>query len=62
MEEVTIIGVELAKNVLQVHEAAAKGSVLFRKKFCRLFKTIAINWLRSVIFSSCFWYPSFFRC
>jgi hypothetical protein len=32
MQEVAIIGVDLAKNVFQVHEAAAKGSVLFRKK------------------------------
>jgi len=32
MEEVTIIGDELAQNAFQVHEAAAKGCVLFRKK------------------------------
>jgi hypothetical protein len=32
MGEVTIIGVDLAKNVFQVHGAAADGSVLFRKK------------------------------
>jgi hypothetical protein len=31
MEEVTIIGVDLAKNVFQVHGATADGSVLFRK-------------------------------
>jgi hypothetical protein len=32
MGETTIIGVDLAKNVFQVHGAAADGSVLFRKK------------------------------
>ena len=35
MGEVTIIGVDLAKNVFQVHGAAADGSVLFRKKLSR---------------------------
>jgi len=35
MEEVSIIGVDLAKNVFQVHGAAADGSVLFRKKLSR---------------------------
>jgi transposase len=32
MKEVTIIGVDLAKNVFQLHGAAADGSVMFRKK------------------------------
>ena len=32
----TIIGVDLAKNVFQVHGAAADGSVEFRKKLSRL--------------------------
>ena len=32
MENVTIIGVDLAKNVFQVHGATADGSVAFRKK------------------------------
>lgn len=36
MKEVSIIGVDLAKNVFHVHGAAADGSVLFRKKFSRL--------------------------
>jgi len=36
MEEVSIIGVDLAKNVFQLHGAAADGSVLFRKKLTRL--------------------------
>jgi N-methylhydantoinase B len=36
MEEVTIIGVDLAKNVFQVHGAAADGSVVYRKKLSRL--------------------------
>ncbi|MUT24786.1 IS110 family transposase [Mesorhizobium japonicum] len=35
MEEVTIIGVDLAKNVFQLHGAAADGSVVFRKKLMR---------------------------
>ncbi len=35
MKEVTIIGVDLAKNVFQVHGAAADGSVVFRKKLSR---------------------------
>ena len=35
MGEVTIIGIDLAKNVFQVHGAAADGSVLFRKKLSR---------------------------
>lgn len=35
MGEVTIIGVDLAKNVFQVHGAAADGSVVFRKKLSR---------------------------
>ena len=30
MGEVTIIGIDLAKNVFQVHGAAADGSVVFR--------------------------------
>ena len=34
-EEVTIIGVDLAKNVFQLHGAAADGSVGFRKKLLR---------------------------
>jgi transposase len=36
MGEATIIGIDLAKNVFQVHGAAADGSVLFRKKLSRL--------------------------
>jgi hypothetical protein len=35
MKEICIIGVNLAKNVLQLHGAAADGSVLFRKKLSR---------------------------
>ncbi len=36
MEEVSILGVDLAKQVFQVHGAAADGRVLFRKKLSRL--------------------------
>ena len=35
MGEISIIGVDLAKNVFQVHGAAADGSVVFRKKLSR---------------------------
>ena len=35
MGEVSIIGVDLAKNVFQLHGAAAEGSVVFRKKLSR---------------------------
>lgn len=36
MNEVSIVGIDLAKQVLQVHGAAADGRVLFRKKLSRL--------------------------
>ncbi len=36
MKKVSIIGVDLAKNVFQLHGAAADGMVLFRKKLTRL--------------------------
>ena len=32
MDEISIVGVDLAKRVFQVHGAAADGRVLFRKK------------------------------
>ena len=35
MEEVSIIGVDLAKNVFQLHGAGADGAVVFRKKLSR---------------------------
>lgn len=35
MDEVSIVGVDLAKQVFQVHGAAADGRVLFRKKLSR---------------------------
>ena len=35
MLKVSIIGVDLAKNVFQLHGAAADGSVVFRKKLSR---------------------------
>jgi hypothetical protein len=31
MKEASIIGLDLAKNVFQVHGAAANGEVVFRK-------------------------------
>ena len=35
MKKATIVGVDLAKNVFQLHGAAADGSVVFRKKLTR---------------------------
>ena len=35
MKEVSIIGLDLAKNVFQAHGAAADGSVVFRRKLSR---------------------------
>jgi hypothetical protein len=35
MEQVTIIGIDLAKRVFQAHGAAANGSAVFRKKLSR---------------------------
>lgn len=35
MKEISIIGVDLAKNVFQLHGATADGTVLFRKKLSR---------------------------
>jgi len=36
MKDASIIGVDLAKNVFQLHGAAADGAVVFRKKLSRL--------------------------
>jgi len=35
MTEVTIIGVDIAKNVFHLHGAASDGSVVFREKLTR---------------------------
>lgn len=35
MEEVSVIGLDLAKNVFQAHGAGADGSVIFRRKLSR---------------------------
>jgi hypothetical protein len=35
MKEVSIIGVDLAKNSFQLHGASADGAVVFRKKLSR---------------------------
>ncbi len=35
MTEATIIGIDLAKRVFQVHGAAADGSIVFRRKLPR---------------------------
>lgn len=46
MAEVSIIGLDLAKNVFQAHGAGADGSVVFRRKLSRaqLFDLIPANW------------------
>ncbi|MDX2483757.1 MAG: IS110 family transposase, partial [Pseudodonghicola sp.] len=35
MNEVSIIGLDLAKNVFQAHGAGVDGSVIFRRKLSR---------------------------
>ncbi|MFZ3583575.1 hypothetical protein ACOI1H_15585 [Loktanella sp. DJP18] len=35
MSEVTLIGIDLAKRVFQLHGARSEGSVAFRKKLSR---------------------------
>lgn len=35
MKEVSIIYVDLAKQVFQLHGATTEGDVVFRKKLCR---------------------------
>ena len=35
MDDVTLIGVDLAKSVFHLHGAAVDGSVVFRKKLSR---------------------------
>lgn len=35
MENVSIVGIDLAKRSFQLHGAAADGSVVFRKKLSR---------------------------
>ncbi len=44
MSEATIIGVDLAKRVFQLHGAAADGSVVFRKKL-KTFLTRPPTWI-----------------
>ena len=46
MEEVTIIGVDLAKNVFQLHGAAADGVVVFRKKLSRRIRPVSVRFRR----------------
>ena len=36
MSEVSIIGIDLAKRVFQLHGACANGAVIFRKKLTRV--------------------------
>ena len=44
MKNVTMIGVDLAKNVFQLHGAAKDGSVVFRKKLTRgQFKQVMVK-------------------
>ena len=50
MEEVSIIGVDIAKHVFQIHGARADGSVAFSKKLSRA-KLLPFFWAqpRSVV-------------
>ena len=54
MKEVSIIGVDLAKNVFQLHGAAADGTVLFHKS-CRD-RSSSDSW-RSIRSASSRWRP-----
>jgi hypothetical protein len=36
MSEVTMIGIDLAKRVFQLHRTCANGTVIFRKKLTRV--------------------------
>jgi transposase len=47
MKEVSIIGLDLAKNLFQAHGAAADGSVVFRRKLTNG-STISVELLASV--------------
>ncbi len=50
MDEISIVGVDLAKQVFQVHGATADGRVLFRKKLTRLqFKRFIASLPRCVV-------------
>ncbi len=42
MKEVSIIGLDLAKNAFQAHGASANGSVVFRRKLHRSNSNIGI--------------------
>ena len=64
MEQLNIIGLDLAKNVFQAHGMRADGSVAFRKKIARvklqsffasplqltlIFKELSLAWMASTI-------------
>lgn len=55
MGEVSIIGLDLAKNVFQAHGSAADGSVVFRRKLSRaqLLKFMATQPLCVVAIDAC---------
>lgn len=55
MSEVSIIGLDLAKNVFQIHRADASGTVLFRKKLRRdqLLKCVAAQPTCTVAMEAC---------
>lgn len=52
MEQITIVGLDLAKHVFQVHGAGVNGAVVLRKKLrreqlLRLFEKLPIGHARS---------------
>lgn len=44
MSEITMIGVDLAKHVFQLHGACTNGAVIFRKK------TVRCGFSRDIVF------------
>ena len=55
MVEISIIGVDLAKNSFQVHGASADGTVVFRKKLSRgrVLKFLAVQPRCTVAMEAC---------
>ena len=55
MEEASIIGLDLAKNVFQAHGAGTDGAVVFRRKLSctRLLKFFAGQWPCFVAMEAC---------
>jgi hypothetical protein len=54
MSEVTMIGIDLAKRVFQLHGACANGTVIFRKKLTRV-QLLAFMSQQSACVVACLW-------